>query len=60
MAAFDEHRGTGQVETSGGLLFFHCTAIADGSRTIEPGTDVSFVVAPGHLGQWEARDLRRT
>ena len=59
VATYDEHRGTGEVEMpQGQRLFFHCTSIADGSRTIEPGTAVSFVVAPGHLGRWEARDLR--
>ena len=56
---FDEERGTGEVETAEGRrLFFHCTAIADGSRTVEPGRKVSFVVVPGHLGRWEAGDLR--
>ena len=59
VATYDEHRGTGEVEMpEGRRLFFHCTSIADGSRTIVPGTEVSFVVAPGHLGRWEARDLR--
>ncbi len=38
--------------------FFHCTAIADGSRTIEIGARVRFAVVPGRLGRWEAADLR--
>lgn len=59
VAAFDDDRGTGEVEaTDGRRLFFHCTAIADGTRTIAPGSTVSFVVVPGHLGKWEAADLR--
>jgi hypothetical protein len=33
---------------------FHCTAIADGSRTIEVGTFVTFDVVAGRLGRWEA------
>ena len=60
VAAFDEQRGVGEVQTDDGRrLFFHCTAVADGSRTIEEGRTVTFEVAPGHLGRWEARDLRR-
>ena len=38
--------------------FFHCTAIADGSRTIEAGAAVQFEVAPGRMGRFEARNLR--
>ena len=42
-ATFDDHRGLGEVEARGGLRFpFHCTAIADGSRTIPEGADVRF------------------
>ncbi len=36
---------------------FHATAIADGSRTIEEGATVSFSVAPGRRGRYEARSL---
>lgn len=58
MAAFDEHKGYGTVEAADGrVLFFHCTAIADGSRTIRPGAPVTFRVVPGPRGQWEAVDL---
>lgn len=58
VVAFDEHAGYGVVSTGDGReLFFHCTAIADGSRTIEPGTRVSFRVVPGHNGRWEATEL---
>jgi cold shock CspA family protein len=53
--AFDDDRGWGTVRAgAGGEHFFHCTAIADGSRTIEVGTPVRFVVIPGRLGRWEA------
>ena len=33
---------------------FHCTAIADGTRTIEVGTAVTFEVRPAGMGRWEA------
>ncbi len=36
---------------------FHCTAITDGSRTIEVGTLVRVRVVPGRQGRWEATDL---
>ena len=59
MAEFDVERGTGTVEDGQGRsLFFHCTAIADGTRTIESGARVSYVVAPGRMGRWEAADIR--
>lgn len=57
--AFDEDRGWGMVRGDDGVeRFFHCTAIADGSRSIEVGAEVAFEVVPGHLGRWEATDLR--
>jgi hypothetical protein len=55
VAEFDEHAGRGRVEARGGLRFpFHCTAIADGSRTIAVGTPVSFRLVLGPLGAVEA------
>ena len=57
--SFDEHRGDGYVRTDDGReLWFHCTAIADGSRKIEKGTKVRFAIQPGLPGQWEAAALR--
>jgi len=57
--AFDDARGLGMVRTDQGVGHpFHCTAIADGTRTIEVGTEVTYRVAPGRLGRWEASDLR--
>lgn len=59
VADFDEHRGLGHVRAEDGRqLSFHCTQIADGSRTIEVGAAVVFEVVPGHLGRWEATDVR--
>ena len=58
VASFDQARGLGTVTNDAGEAFdFHATAIADGSRTIDVGTDVAFVVAPGHRGRDEARSL---
>ncbi|MCD9623169.1 cold-shock protein [Rhabdothermincola salaria] len=57
--SFDDPRGIGVVLGPDGTeLAFHCTAIADGTRTIAEGTDVVFRVVPGRRGRWEAADLR--
>jgi hypothetical protein len=37
---------------------FHCTQIADGSRTVAVGTRVTFGLLAGRAGRWEAADLR--
>ena len=60
MVEFDDAAGYGTVvaDTGGGPWFFHCTAIRDGSRTIEVGARVGFEVVPGHQGRYEAIDLR--
>jgi len=58
VATFDPRRGLGTVNDSEGVEFeFHATAIADGSRRIEPGTAVTFVVTAGHRGRYEARSI---
>ena len=59
VASFDDAAGHGTVraDDSGEEYFFHCTAIADGTRTIEEGAPVSFDVVPGRLGRWEAARL---
>ena len=55
VTAFDEHRGIGELRADDGVSYsFHCTAIADGTRTIAVGAVVEFAVVPGHLGRWEA------
>ena len=36
---------------------FHCTAIADGSRTIAPDTAVRFRLVPGPFGALEATKI---
>ena len=56
---FDEQRGLGEIESmEGGRYLFHCTRIADGSRTIGLNAAVVFEVVPGPLGRWEAADIR--
>ena len=59
VSEWDEHGGYGTIRADDGReLFFHCTAIADGSRTIAEGTRVVVDVVPGHHGRHEARHLR--
>jgi cold shock CspA family protein len=59
VVAFDESAGLGEVHTNGGSLFpFHCTEIADGTRSIEVGTTVVFRRRAGRAGRWEAAGLR--
>ena len=58
VAEFDEHAGLGVVRGDDGTDYpFHCTQIADGSRTIPVNTAVSFEVVPGRQGRWEAARL---
>jgi cold shock CspA family protein len=55
---FDEPRGLGTVGTDDGRRFdFHCTAIADGTRTIGIDAEVDFLVVAGHGGRMEAVTL---
>lgn len=55
VAAYDPAAGYGTVVADGGATWwFHCTAIADGTRRIVDGARVSFGLAPGRQGRWEA------
>jgi cold shock CspA family protein len=55
VVAFDDHKGFGTVRGDDGEeLFFHCTQIADGTRTIAVGARVRYDVVAGHQGKWEA------
>ena len=57
--AFDESAGLGTIAGADGVEHpFHCIEIADGSRTIAPGTEVSFDLL-AKLGHWEASNIRR-
>jgi cold shock CspA family protein len=61
VADFDEARGLGTIRGDDGAdLPFHCTAIADGTRTIPVGQRVAFDVVAGLVGRWEAASIGRT
>jgi cold shock CspA family protein len=60
VASFDDHRGRGEVEVGGLTYPFHCTAIADGSRTVPEGARVEFELVIGPLGALEAASVRRS
>jgi cold shock CspA family protein len=55
---FDDHVGLGVIDDGEGHRYpFHCIEIADGTRAIEIGTTVGFVVL-AKLGRYEAADIR--
>jgi cold shock CspA family protein len=57
---FDTEAGLGLVRgADGGAYPFHCTQLADGTRTVPQGTAVVFEVRPGHRGRWEAMAIER-
>jgi cold shock CspA family protein len=58
VVSFDGPVGLGQIVSDGADYPFHCTQIADGSRSIEVGAAVTFEVRPGRLGRWEAAEIR--
>jgi cold shock CspA family protein len=52
---FDDGRGLGEIRADDGATHdFHCTQIADGTRTIAVGIAVTFEVKPWHRGRLEA------
>jgi hypothetical protein len=52
--SFDDRRGDGEMRSDAGERFyFHCVAIADGSRRIEPGVRVQADRRVGHVGRDE-------
>lgn len=58
VSSFDEPRGLGVITTTEGTeVPFHCTEIADGTRTIAVGERVRFQLVPGRLGRWEAAKI---
>jgi CspA family cold shock protein len=55
---FDEPVGLGVLSESDGTRHpFHCTAIADGSRDIRIGTEVTFGLVAARAGRYEATDI---
>ena len=56
--SFDDASGLGVVKSGDDLWPFHCTALADGSRTVAALSMVDFVLRAAHHGCWEAADIR--
>lgn len=55
VTSWDDPRGIGEITAEDGTVYpFHCTAIADGSRTTSEGLEVHFDVKPARLGRVEA------
>ncbi len=59
VADFDERRGLGRIVADGRTYDFHCTALVDGSRAVEVGTEVRFEVRPAGRGRWEATHITK-
>lgn len=58
VTAFDEQSGLGALDGVDGVHYaFHCIEIADGSRSIGVGVDVSFDLLAKY-GRWEAANIR--
>ncbi len=58
VVAFDGAVGLGEVERSDGQRFqFHCIELADGTRTIDVSTPVTFELLC-KLGRYEASGVR--
>ena len=58
---YDDHKGYGFVQGDDGRrLFFHCTSIADGSRTIPLGAEVTYEVVTDPRGKPEAASITCT
>jgi CspA family cold shock protein len=59
VAAFDEQSGLGILAGHDGVEHpFHCIEIADGSRTVDIGAEVTFDLL-AKFGRWEAANIRR-
>jgi cold shock CspA family protein len=57
VTAFDEHVGLGEITSDGEVIAFQCIGIADGTRKIDVGADVTFELLP-KLGRYEATAIR--
>jgi len=59
VTAFDDAKGFGTVSGDDGEdRFFHCTSVADGTRTISVGAHVEYEIVAGNLGCYEAAVVR--
>jgi hypothetical protein len=55
VSEFDEAAGLGTVTADDGTAYpFQCTQLADGSRGVDVGAEVTFAVRPWHRGRYEA------
>jgi cold shock CspA family protein len=55
VTSYDDAAGLGTITADDGTTYpFHCTAISDGSRTIEVETAVTFEPKPARNGTYEA------
>jgi cold shock CspA family protein len=59
VAAFDEPRGLGTIVADGTSYPFHCTALLDGSRTVDVDARVTFEVRAAGMGRWEATGIEK-
>jgi hypothetical protein len=50
VTAFDEPRGLGTIEADGTAYPFHCTALLDGSRSVDVGAAVA--ISSSGMGGW--------
>ncbi len=55
---FDDDRGDGWIDDGDGRWYFHCVAIADGSRHVDNGLEVSGIRVAGHRGADEVGEVR--
>lgn len=58
VSEFDEHVGLGAIAAGSHSYPFHCTQIQDGTRTIEVGASVRFVVVERPKGP-EAYEIEK-
>ena len=56
---FSEPRGIGVIRADDSTYGFHCTQIADGTRSVRIGATVEFEVVPGRRGDWEAARIQK-
>lgn len=57
VVSFDADSGLGEIAEGDGTVYpFHCIEIADGTRTVDPGTAVRFEVL-AKFGRWEAAGI---
>ncbi len=56
VASFNCHRGLGYIAVGDDQYLFHCAELVDGTREIEVGAEVGFVVAQ-RFGNLEASEI---